>query len=120
MSIFALCVALFSMFYLLFSVFPYSGFMVIHLLEGVDEENAGLYAGFLTAAFMVGRAVSAYAWGQLADLYGRKFVLIASALASAVGSLAFGCSTTYVMAVTVRFFMGKLKVTTKIDALLKI
>jgi MFS family permease len=94
------------MFYQLFNVFPYSGYMVIHLIPGVDNENAGFYAGMLASSFMVGRACSAYAWGQLADIYGRKFVLIVSLLISSIGSLAFGCSTTFFMAVLVRFIMG--------------
>jgi sugar phosphate permease len=109
MSTMALCVGMFSMFYLLFSVFPYSGFMVIHLVPGVDSENAGIYAGFLSSSFMVGRAFSAYPWGKIADIYGRKFVLIASLAISAIGSIAFGCSTSFAMAVIVRFLMGKNK-----------
>ena len=36
---------------LVMSVFPYSGFMVIHLVDGVNNENAGLYAGVLTSSF---------------------------------------------------------------------
>lgn len=106
-STMALCVGMFSMFYLLFSVFPYSGFMVMHLVPGVDSENAGVWAGFLSSSFMVGRAFSAYLWGKIADIYGRKFVLIVSCVVSAVGSIAFGCSSSFAMAVTVRFLMGK-------------
>jgi hypothetical protein len=48
------------MFFLLMSVFPYSGFMVMFLIKdgSVDNENAGKYAGFLSSSIMVGRAFS--------------------------------------------------------------
>ena len=51
MSTLALCSSVLTMFYLVMSVFPYSGFMVIHLVDGVNNENAGLYAGVLTSSF---------------------------------------------------------------------
>ena len=47
MSTIALCSSVLTFFYLLMSVFPYSGFMVMHLIHGVDLEHAGIYAGFL-------------------------------------------------------------------------
>jgi hypothetical protein len=58
MSTMALCSAVFTMFFLLMSVFPYSGFMVMHLIDGVDSESAGKYAGFLSSSIMIGRAFS--------------------------------------------------------------
>jgi MFS family permease len=109
MSTLALSSSVLTMFYLIMSVFPYSGFMVIHLVPGVDHENAGLYAGFLTSSFMVGRAFSAYPFGKIADIYGRKFVLVLSLAVSAIGSVAFGYSTSYRMALIVRFLMGRYK-----------
>ena len=76
MSKAALCSSAFSMFFVLFSVFPYGGFMVIHLVPNhVTVENVGLYAGFLASAFMAGRACAPFGWGRIADIYGRKFVL---------------------------------------------
>ena len=152
MSTMALCSSVFTMFFLMMSVFPYSGFMVMFLIKdgSVDNENAGKYAGFLSSSIMVGRAFSctlvwqylkfdgsvhvptpaawkkfhssfsfhfslssffffpwkAYAWGKIADIYGRKFVLVVALVSSAVGSLLFGCSTSYAMALAVRFVMG--------------
>jgi MFS family permease len=102
----ALAASVWSMMYMLMSVFPYSGFMVIYLVEGVDHENAGIYAGFLSSSFMVGRAFSSYPWGKIADIYGRKFVLVVSLLSAAVLSIAFGCSTSFAMAMATRFMMG--------------
>ena len=51
MSTLALCSSVITMFYLIMSIFPYSGFMVMHLIPGVDHENAGLYAGVLASSF---------------------------------------------------------------------
>lgn len=109
MSTMALCSAILAMFYTLFSVFSYSGFMVMHLVPGVDQETAGTYAGFLASSFMVGRALSSYPWGKLADIYGRKFVLVVSLSVSAILSIVFGCSTSLAMAMTSRFLMGTLQ-----------
>eukprot|EP00980_Cylindrotheca_fusiformis_P021639 scaffold8505_cov130-Cylindrotheca_fusiformis.AAC.5 len=109
MSTMALCSAVFVMYYTVFSVLPYAGYMVMHLVPGIHDRDVGPYVGFLASSFLVGRALSSYVWGRLADIYGRKFVLIASLVASAFFSLLFGCSVTFAMAVVMRFFMGKLK-----------
>jgi MFS family permease len=96
------------MLFLLSSVFPYSGFLVMFLINdgSVDETNAGLYAGILTSSFMVGRAVTAIHWGAMADIYGRKFVLLVTLITSLVGSLVFGLSSNFYVALAVRFTMG--------------
>jgi MFS family permease len=96
------------MLFLLSSVFPYSGFLVMFLIDdgSVDEENVGLYAGILTSSFMIGRALTAIHWGAMADTYGRKFVLLVTLTTSVVGSIAFGLSTTFYSALAVRFTMG--------------
>ena len=107
MSTMALCGSVLTMFYLLMSVFPYSGFFVLELVPTATHDSAGIYAGFLTSSFMVGRAFSAVPWGQVADVYGRKFVLVITLIVSAIGSLLFGCSTSYTMALIVRFTMGE-------------
>jgi len=81
----------------------HSGFMAMHLLRGrllLDEESVGTYAGLIAAAFMTGRAVSAYGWGKVADTYGRVPVLQASLALSALFTLFFGMSTNYYEALT--------------------
>lgn len=105
-STLALCLSVFAQAYLLISVFPYSGFMVIELIDGLNEENAGSYAGLLASSFMIGRACSSYGWGKLADLYGRVPVLIASLLLECIFSVWFGLSTSFTMALIVRFLLG--------------
>lgn len=105
-STIALCTCVLTMFYLLMNCFPYSGFMAMQLVPGLTEESAGTYAGILSSSFMVGRAFSSYPWGKIADVYGRKFVLVVSLLNSAIFSLAFGLSPTFAWAVASRFLMG--------------
>lgn len=106
MSTLALCSSVFCMFFLLMNAFSYSGFMAIFLIPGVTEETAGPYAGMIASSFMVGRALSSYPWGKLADRYGRRFVLIVSLINAAIFSFAFGLSTSLPLAMLFRFLMG--------------
>ena len=109
----ALCVAVLSVSYMLISVFPYSGYMVIQLMSSsqqhpnkVNEENVGFYAGMMASSFMIGRAISSYGWGKAADIYGRLPCLSISLLLSSLLSLGFGFSTTFWGALSWRFWLG--------------
>ena len=101
----ALCVCMVTHSYLLISVFPYSGFLAIHLLD-VDEDRAAQYAGLIAAAFMVGRTTTCILWGHAADRYGRTFALYASLLLSCICSILFGMSRSYSTAFVARFLLG--------------
>ncbi|VEU43360.1 unnamed protein product [Pseudo-nitzschia multistriata] len=92
--------------YLLVSVFPYSGFLSMHLIEGLTEETAGSYAGLIASSFMAGRTFSSFEWGKAADRYGRVSVIKASLLLSAVFSLLFGLAGSFPMALALRFLLG--------------
>ena len=112
-STIALCIAVLSVSYMLISVFPYSGYMVIQLMSSqpnsvsvVNEENVGFYAGMMASSFMIGRAISSYGWGKAADIYGRLPCLSISLLLSSLLSLGFGFSTTFVGALSWRFWLG--------------
>jgi len=102
----AMCLCTFTHSWLLVSVFPYSGFMVIRLVPGTDEENAGSYAGLMAASFMIGRALTSYGWGRIADIYGRRIVFFISLLLSALFSFLFGLSSSFGIAFFWRFFLG--------------
>jgi hypothetical protein len=106
MSLVALCICTFTQSWLMISVFPYSGFMAIYLIPHINEETAGPYAGLLASSFMIGRAVTSYGWGQLADIYGRRCVLFWSLGLSGLFSFVFGLSPTYGCALVLRFFCG--------------
>mmetsp|Transcript_12887 Transcript_12887/g.19595 ORF Transcript_12887/g.19595 Transcript_12887/m.19595 type:complete len:581 (+) Transcript_12887:250-1992(+) len=92
--------------YIVMSVFPYAGFLAIHLISHLDAENAGTYAGLVASAFMVGRMCLSFEWGQIADRRGRKFVIQASLLLSALFSLAFSFASTFGIALFWRFMLG--------------
>jgi MFS family permease len=102
----ALAFAMLVQSYLLVSVFPYSGFMAMFLIPGLNEETAGSYAGLIASSFMVGRAFSSFEWGKAADMYGRIFVIRSSLLLSAVFSILFGLAPTFHMALFWRFVLG--------------
>jgi MFS family permease len=106
MATLALCSAVLSMCYSLINVFPYSGFMAMQLIPTLTHETAGTYAGVLSSSFMAGRAISSFAWGAVADTYGRKFVLLFSLWNTIVFSLLFGLSPNFTWAMLTRFLMG--------------
>eukprot|EP00546_Thalassionema_frauenfeldii_P016684 CAMPEP_0178895346 /NCGR_PEP_ID=MMETSP0786-20121207/537_1 /TAXON_ID=186022 /ORGANISM="Thalassionema frauenfeldii, Strain CCMP 1798" /LENGTH=476 /DNA_ID=CAMNT_0020565569 /DNA_START=20 /DNA_END=1447 /DNA_ORIENTATION=+ len=105
-SVVSLCTCTFVQAYLLISLFPYAGFMSMQLIPTLTEDTAGTYAGLIASAFMVGRAVSAYPWGIICDIYGRKPALIGSLVLSALFSFLFGISTSFLSALMMRFCLG--------------
>jgi MFS family permease len=103
----ALCTCSFMNAFLMISVFPYAGYMVMELLgDSVNQDNVGTYAGLITSSFMLGRTLSAFFWGKAADTYGRTFVLKTCLLLSVLFSLLFGLSTSLVLALLWRFCLG--------------
>ena len=113
------------MFYLIMNVFPYSGFMALHLLNGevLEDSNGdstghnghyitaaaiGPYAGILASSFRLGRIPTAIPWGRCADVYGRKFTLIVGILAMIAGNILFAIAPTFSIAVGIRFCTGLL------------
>lgn len=67
------------------------------------SRGAGYYAGFLSSAFMIGRMFSAYAWGHVADRWGRRPVMLCGLFCIAALSLAFGLSTSLAWAIVCRW-----------------
>ena len=103
----ALCACSFTNAYLMISVFPYAGYMVMDLMEDrVTQDNVGTYAGLIASSFMAGKTLSAYAWGKASDVYGRTFVLKANLLLSSAFSLFFGMATSLRAALFLRFCLG--------------
>ncbi|KAL5546913.1 hypothetical protein UlMin_006600 [Ulmus minor] len=90
------------------SLFPFLYFMIrdFHIAE--REEDIGYYAGFVGSAFMLGRALTSLLWGMIADRYGRKPVIIFGTAALVIFNTLFGVSTSFWMAVSMRFFLGSL------------
>ena len=104
-SVVALCSVTFLQAYLLVSVFPYAAYIPVHFLH-ISEEDAGPFAALFATSFMIGRTVSAHLWGLLADIYGRRFVIILSLIGSGAASLWFGLTDSYNQALMARFMTG--------------
>lgn len=103
----ALCFCSFMNAYLVISVFPYAGYMVMELGGGkFTTANVGTYAGLLASSFMLGRTLSGVPWGKAADVYGRSNILKTCLLLSSVFSLLFGLSTSLRWALVWRFCLG--------------
>ena len=98
--------ALFSNAYSLFSVVPYAGFMVQWVGMANTTDEAGYYAGFLVAAYMIGRACTSVLWGGLSDRIGRKPVLLIGCASMILGQLMFGLSRSFAVALLARLLMG--------------
>ncbi|XP_021316535.1 protein ZINC INDUCED FACILITATOR-LIKE 1 isoform X2 [Sorghum bicolor] len=90
------------------SLFPFLYFMIKDLHVAPREEDIGFYAGFLGAAYMIGRGVASVFWGVAADRVGRKPVLAFSVFSVIVFNTLFGLSVKYWMAISTRFLLGAL------------
>ncbi|KAJ6984280.1 hypothetical protein NC653_022520 [Populus alba x Populus x berolinensis] len=75
-----------------------------HIAE--REEDIGFYAGFVGSSFMIGRALTSFFWGWLADRYGRKPIILIGTASVVVLNALFGLSTSFWMAVSIRFLLG--------------
>ena len=102
----SLCMCSLANAFVIINVFPYSGYMVLHLIPKSTPENAGIYAGFLASSFMIGRFVTAYWWGRCADTFGRVVVLKFSLVLSTLFCLLFGLAKTYRTAFLWRLCLG--------------
>ncbi|KAG7354787.1 TLD domain containing protein [Nitzschia inconspicua] len=100
--------------YLLFHCYPYMGYMAVELLYPVFKttpitvDSAGWFAGLLGTAFSAGRYVSFIPWKRLRhnSNISVKKTLMLSLLLSAICSLWFGLSTSYMGALVARFCLG--------------
>ncbi|TKA39835.1 hypothetical protein B0A55_13497, partial [Friedmanniomyces simplex] len=91
------------MFYQLKSFHPPSG-------PPPTDRTVAQQAGILAAAFTGAQMLTAVLWGRLADSerFGRKKVILVGLLGSAIGSLGFGFSSSFAMAVFWRAVGGML------------
>lgn len=105
-KMFILSTAVFASAVSLSGLFPYVGFMVIYLHKAQTENEAGFYSGYIASSMMFGRLISSFLWGQLADKWGRKPVMICGCLSITIFSITFGLSTTFELALLSRFLLG--------------
>ncbi|XP_014757748.1 protein ZINC INDUCED FACILITATOR-LIKE 1 isoform X2 [Brachypodium distachyon] len=84
------------------SLFPFLYFMIRDFHIAKTVEDIGFYAGFVGAAYMLGRALTSTGWGVIADRIGRKPVIVL------LFNTLFGLSVNYWMAISTRFLIGSL------------
>ncbi|XP_071724147.1 probable peptide/nitrate transporter At3g43790, partial [Rutidosis leptorrhynchoides] len=88
------------------SLFPFVYFMIRDFHIAKREEDIGYYAGFVGSSFMIGRALTSFFWGILSDRYGRKPIILIGTFSVAVFNTMFGLSTSFWMAISMRFLLG--------------
>ncbi|XP_024018074.1 protein ZINC INDUCED FACILITATOR-LIKE 1 [Morus notabilis] len=88
------------------SLFPFIYFMIRDLHIAKREEDVAYYAGYVGAAYMLGRALTSILWGVIADRFGRKPVIIIGTVTVVVFNTLFGLSVNYWMAISTRFLLG--------------
>jgi len=69
-------------------------------------EDIGRYSGYLVSSFMFGQLLFSYGWGYLSDRYGRRVSMLSGLFLTGLTFLLFGFSSTYSMALTIRFING--------------
>jgi len=71
-----------------------------------DLELTGARKGNLTLILFVGMLIGGYIWGSLADIFGRRNILINAMLVNAAACIASSFSQDYYTFLTLRFFSG--------------
>jgi diphthamide biosynthesis protein 2 len=89
-------------------VWPMLPFMVESFGVVKDEADLGAWVGVAGAAVSIGQLISAYAWGALSDVVGRRPVMLVGMFTSTFTAIIFGTSTTYAQCVASRFLTGLL------------
>lgn len=89
-------------------LYPYVALMVVEFGAAPDIDHAGYYSGYIVSAFMIGRLLTSYYWGSVADRIGRKPIIAISCFAISILSILFGMSVNLWMAILTRFFLGLL------------
>jgi len=112
-AVISLCLAGATHSFLLFSFFPYAGYMGVTLLNNdnnanndVTVNNVGIYAGMLGAAFTLGRFLGFLPWKVLRKSLGEKNALVLSLLLTGLSSLWVGLAATFSTALLARLFQG--------------
>lgn len=115
-TIFSLCLAAATHSFLLFSFFPYAGYMSVGLLNNNDNnnnnashitvDNVGIYAGMLGAVFTFGRFLGFVPWKIVRNRLGGKHALMLSLFLTGAASMWVGLASTFASVLAARFAQG--------------
>lgn len=73
---------------------------------GISSVYLGVYSSVLNASFGFCQFLVSYLWGYLSDIYGRRRILMCGLCGSCIGSVVFGFSSSFAMAVAARCLTG--------------
>ncbi|ORX78509.1 MFS general substrate transporter [Anaeromyces robustus] len=85
---------------------PYIYNMVKDFGVAEKEEDIGFYVGLLGSAFYFSLCITNIFWGHLSDKYGRKPILLCNIIGTCIGTIVFGSSQTFAIALLGRFIAG--------------
>ena len=63
-------------------------------MAAIPNFGSGYYSSLVTGSSTTGNLISSFAWGMIADRFGRKPVMLASVFATGVFSITFGLAKT--------------------------
>jgi len=87
-------------------IIPYIYNMVKDFSVAEKEEDIGFYVGLLGSAFYFSLCITNIFWGHLSDKLGRKPVLLYNIVGTCIGTIVFGSSQTFIIALLGRFIAG--------------
>lgn len=112
----SLCLSAATHSFILFSSFPYAGYMAVTLLNNNNDrtedknvitvDNVGIYAGLLGSVFTIGRFFGFVPWKFIRNKLGGKYSLMLSLFLTGMSSIWVGMAQTYSSVVLARFVQG--------------
>ncbi|KAI3633834.1 hypothetical protein MIR68_008166 [Amoeboaphelidium protococcarum] len=88
--------------------FPYIVYLIRDFNIASNENDIGLYAGFLAASFSLAQFITSLLWGYLSDKFGRKIIITVGLLGNIGLLIWFGFARDYWTALIIRAFTGAL------------
>jgi len=87
-------------------IVPYIYNMVKEFGVAKKEEDIGFYVGLLGSAFYCSLCITNIFWGHLSDKFGRKPILLCNIVGACTGTVVFGSSQSFPIALLGRFIAG--------------
>lgn len=89
-------------------VYPFIPFMVKEFFPELEDTELGYRSGILGSAFNIGIFFGGLLWGYMADMYGRRKILLTGIVGTFLATNIFGMALNYVWALAGRFLWGLL------------
>jgi MFS family permease len=126
----SLCLSAATHSFILFSFFPYAGYMSVNLINNnnnnnnnngddydndennnnnatiITVDNVGIYAGLLGSVFTLGRFIGFIPWKLVRNSFGGKYTLMLSLFLTGIASIWVGMAQSYTSVVIARFIQG--------------